>query len=216
MLTAWIHDGVSLLAVINPLGNIPVFLAITDGLSPQNRRKTAQRALFIALAIGLGFTVIGQPLFRLFGITLNAFRIAGGIILFGIAYRLLNAEPSNIHTPQTAEQEQMRHLSDIAITPLATPLIAGPGTLATLLVLEGTTRGGGHLAHLSLVALAFTGVIAINYAVLTHADTISHRLSRSALNAITRMMGLLLSVIAVQMVVDGLMVLFPGLAASFS
>lgn len=165
----------------------------------------------IALMIGLVFAIIGQTLFHVFGITLYAFRVAGGIILFGIAYSLLNAKSSKIHHPHSEEQEEDRDLSDIAITPLATPLIAGPGTLATLLVLEGTATGGSHWSHLGLVVIAFAVVIGLTYAVLTNANQISRHMSRSSLNLITRMMGLLLAVIAVQMVVDGLVQLFPGL-----
>ena len=211
MLTVWIHDLVSLFAVTNPFGIVPLFLALTDGASARMQKKTAQKACVLALAIGLVFAAIGQPLFHAFGITLYAFRVAGGIILFGIAYSLLNAQGSNIHQPQHEEQKEDRDLSDVAITPLATPLISGPGTLATLLVLEGTTRGA-HWIHVGLVASAFMAVMSLTYAVLTNANQVSQRTSRSTLNLITRMMGLLLAVIAVQMVIDGLTQLFPKLS----
>lgn len=211
MLTTWIHDLVSLFAIMNPFGNVPVFLSLTDGASEEVQKQTAKRASMLAFAIGLVFAMVGQTLFHIFGITLYAFRVAGGIIVFGIAYNLLNAKGSKIHHPHADEQEEERDLSEIAITPLATPLIAGPGTLATLLVLEGTSSGGAHWSHLGLVIIAFAVVIGLTYAVLTNANQISRHMSRSSLNLITRMMGLLLAVIAIQMIVDGLVQLFPAL-----
>ena len=211
MLTTIIHDIVSIFAVMNPFGNVPIFLAITDGATPQQQKATARRAALLALGIGVVFAIIGQSLFHVFGITLYAFRVAGGIILFGIAYSLLNAQGSKIHHPHSEEQDEDRELSDVAITPLATPLLSGPGTLATLLVLEGTAAGGAHWSHLGLVLVAFAVVMALTYVVLAYSNQISRHMSRSSLNLITRMMGLLLAVIAVQMVVDGLVQLFPAL-----
>ncbi|MCY0884667.1 MAG: MarC family protein [Firmicutes bacterium] len=201
----------ALFAVVNPFGNVPVFLALTEGAGPADRLLVARRASLVALGAGMVFAVAGPFLLAFFGITLAAFRVAGGIILFGIAASLLHAQGSPLHTPRAEEHDPgaPRPWPDIAVAPLAVPILAGPGTLATLLVL-GQGAGDGPLPALAAVLLAFLAVMAATYAILVNAERVGNRLSRSSLNLITRMMGLLLAVIAVQMAAAGLLRLFPA------
>ncbi len=202
-----IHALVSIFAVMNPVGNVPLFLALTEGDSAEEQRKTARKAVFAAFGILALFLVLGHVIFSLFGITIAAFRVAGGILVFGIAYNLLQAKPSHLHSLNPNEHQESLERDDVSITPLATPLIAGPGTIATTMALAA----GPHLAVDGITVLAAVVVVlAATYLVFRSAPWINRHLSQTGLNIITRMMGLLLAIIAVQMAVSGLDRLFPG------
>lgn len=205
MLAEIVHALAGLFAVMNPIGNVPIFLSLTGEATMAQRRKTARQAIVAAFLILFGFLVLGHFIFALFGITVAAFRVAGGILIFGIAYSLLQAKPSHAHTPHDIENTAHE---DIAVTPLATPLIAGPGTIATVMALSG---GPDILRHTLAVFIAMVAVLAGTYAIFHFSGFIAQRLSQTDLNVVTRLMGLLLAIIAVQMAVSGLDALFPGL-----
>ncbi len=183
-------------------------MGLVQDQSVSEQRKTARKAIIIAFVILMLFLVLGQVIFSVFGITVDAFRVAGGILIFGIAYHLLHAKPSHIHTPNSAEEAESGDKDDISVTPLATPLIAGPGTIATVMALAA-----GPTIFLNSIAvfIGFTIVLAGTYVIFHYAGAISKRLGQTELNVISRLMGLLLAVIAVQMAVEGLVGLFPGL-----
>lgn len=207
MVATIIHALAGIFAVMNPIGNVPIFLSLTDDYTADERRATARKAIMASFLILLGFLVLGHFIFQLFGITVAAFRVAGGILIFGIAYNLLQAKPSHAHTPHDEEHAESVNKDDIAVTPLATPLIAGPGTIATVMALSG----GPQLLRDSLaVFIAMVVVLAGTYLILHYAGSIGQRLSKTEMNVITRLMGLLLAIIAVQMAVSGLDALFPG------
>lgn len=205
-MTEIIHAVVSFLAVVNPIGTVPVFLALTDGASLNRRRDIARKAVLIAFAILLAFLVLGRMILSLFGVTLSAFRVAGGIIIFAIAYQLLQAKPSHVNTLREGEQSESLEKHDVTVTPLATPILAGPGTIATTLAL------GSHavLANFS-VFLGIIVVLSLTYLVFHYAPWWSDHLGQTEMNIITRMMGLILAVIAVQMAASGIRGLFPNL-----
>lgn len=202
-----VHALAAIFAVMNPIGNVPIFLSLTGGYTRAQRRATARRAIVVAFLILVAFLVLGHLIFELFGITVAAFRVAGGILIFGIAYNLLHGQPSHAHAPHEEEHADVAGGDDVSVTPLATPLLAGPGTIATVMALSG----GPHLLMSSLsVLIALVIVLAGTYAILHYAGVIGHRLSKTEMNVITRLMGLLLAVIAVQMAVAGLDTLFPA------
>lgn len=203
-----IHAFVSLFAVMNPLGNVPIFMTLTEGYSEQDRRQTARRASLIAFGILVVFLLLGHVIFSLFGITVNAFRVAGGILIFGIAYSLLHAKPAHMNAPRDHEVETSTRENDITVTPLATPLLAGPGTIATVM---GLSAGGPPLVSGAAVFIAFAAVIAFTYGTFYFSGWISRHLNQTELNVITRMMGLILAVIAIQMAAAGIGGLFPRL-----
>lgn len=207
---AVVHAMAGIFAVMNPIGNVPLFLSLTGDCSVAERRATARKAVLASFAILLGFLVLGQFIFALFDITIDAFRVAGGILIFAIAYNLLQGKPSHAHAPREEEHAESAQRDDVAITPLATPLLAGPGAIATVMALAG----GPHVIRNSVaVLIALVAVLAGTYAVLHWAGSLGHRLSRTELNVITRLMGLLLAIIAVQMAASGLEALFPGWVA---
>lgn len=207
MIAYAIQALVSIFAVMNPIGNVPIFLSLTDGYNVQAQRKTARKAILVAFVILLIFLVLGHLIFSLFGITVNAFRVAGGILIFGIAYNLIQAKPSHAHTPHDDEHAESVEKDDIAVTPLATPLLAGPGTIATVMALSGEH----HLIRSSIsVFIGITVVLGGTYVILHYSSFINRHLGKTEMNVITRLMGLLLAIIAVQMAVAGLDGLFPG------
>lgn len=205
MFTYFIHSLVSLFAVMNPFGILPTFLALTSTYSPPEQRQIARKAVFNSFVILLVFLLLGSVILNLFSITINAFRVAGGILLFGIAYDLLHAKLSPIQAPYS---EESRPAADITMTPLALPIIAGPGTITTVMALA---EGPRVVASTVAVFIAFVVVLIATYVIFYYAATINRRLGQERLNVITRLMGFVLSIVAVQMAATGLAGLFPGL-----
>lgn len=208
LITYFIHAAVSIFAVMNPLGNVPIFLSLTQGATQEEQRRTALKGIIIAFVILTLFLVLGHMIFTLFGITVAAFRVAGGILIFGIAYNLIQAKQSHAHTPHHDEHDEASEKDDISVTPLATPLIAGPGTIATVMALSGN---GDSITHSLAVFFGYVVVLGGTYAILHYSGWINRHLGKTEMNVITRLMGLLLAIIAVQMAVTGLDTLFPGL-----
>lgn len=208
-----IHALVSIFAVMNPIGNVPIFVSLTDGYTKEERRVTAKKAVFVSFIILTVFLLLGNFIFQLFGITIDAFRVAGGILIFGIAYRLLHAKPSHMQHPVEAAQKQKNAQiphEDVFVTPLATPLIAGPGTITA--VMASASGSGLVLLRNSIgIFIAFTLVLIGTYIIFHYSSWIISHLRQTELNVITRLMGLILAVIAVQMAVAGVSGLFPGL-----
>ncbi|MDA8441303.1 MAG: MarC family protein [Peptococcaceae bacterium] len=197
----------SIFAIMNPIANVPIFLALTANQSQTEKRILARRSTLIAFFIVLFFAVFGQIILKILGITLNAFRIAGGILLFFIAFNLLQGKTSKVHDPNQDEHEESMVKEDLAIVPLATPILAGPGTITTVMVLSGgySSIFTGTL----IVILATLAVLVVTFFLFYHALWVQKHLPQTTINLITRMMGLLLTVIAVQMAATGLSGLFP-------
>ncbi|PWI56774.1 MarC family protein [Sulfoacidibacillus thermotolerans] len=207
MLIAVIHAFVSIFAVINPIGNLPIFVGLMERHTISEQRKTARKAVGIAFLILMIFLVLGQTIFHVFGITVAAFRVAGGILLFGIAYRLLNSTVAQMTSSQALNGEQEVEKEDLSVTPLGTPLLAGPGTIATVMALAA---GPDVIASSMAVFIGFTLVLGITYLIFYYASKISNRIGQTEISVISRLMGLLLAVIAVQMAAEGFDQLFPG------
>lgn len=199
----------SIFAIMNPIANVPIFMALTGDQSQAEQRSLARRSTLIAFFIVLFFAVLGQAILKILGITLDAFRIAGGILLFFIAFNLLQGKSSHVHHPSPDEHAESMEKDDVAIVPLATPILAGPGTITTVMALSG-----GYSAVFTgtlLVMLAFAIVLLITFLLFYHAPWVQQHLPQTTINLVTRMMGLLLTVIAVQMASTGIIGLFPGL-----
>ena len=129
-------------AIMNPIANTPIFLGLTDGFSAEDRRWVAFRGVLIAFGIIAVFTLAGNEIFKMFGITLPAFRITGGILIALVGFKMLQGEGSSVHTPTSDDNKNSRDAKlNIAITPLALPLLAGPGTIATAM---SFTTGDDH------------------------------------------------------------------------
>ncbi len=239
MFAFFIHALISVFAVLNPLGILPTFIALTGGYTQQEQRQVAKRTILNSFLILLAFLLLGNLILQWFSITISAFRVAGGILLFGIAYDLLHAKLSSIQDPseekselsperktqdaangplQSALHETVNGASsgtangrpkeDITLTPLAIPVVAGPGTITSVMALSA---GTDIVSRSIVVFLAFSVVLAVTFLIFYYATHIHRRITQTQLNVVTRLMGFILSIIAIQMAATGLGQLFPGL-----
>ena len=190
----------SIFVLVDPIAAVPTFLAMTDGSDRMRRRHMALRAAWTCLVVLLVFSIAGTLIFKLFGITLAAFKIAGGLILGLIGLDMLKAKRSATkETP--GDTEEGAEKEDVGIIPLGVPMLAGPGAISSVMVLMTQNPDWPH----ALVILAAIGATAaLSYVVLAAADRISSHLHDSGIRILTRMMGLLLTAIAVQFVLNGL------------
>jgi multiple antibiotic resistance protein len=197
----------TLLTIVNPLGAMGPFLAMTVHDPPAKRTALALRASVVSALILAGCALMGSMLFRFYGITLPALKVAGGILLFGVAFDMINARPSR--SRQTDEEEsEGAAKDDVAIFPLAIPLLSGPGAIVSVFMLAD--RADTLLRQLGLgTAIVVTSLT--SYAVLRHSPKLLSILGRIGLNVMARLMGMMLAAIAIQFVIDGIAAAFPFL-----
>jgi multiple antibiotic resistance protein len=186
-------------AMLNPIGNAPVFVSMVGNADSSIIKKVAFRAVLTAFIIIAIFSLFGHFIFRMFGITLPAFQIAGGIIVFFIGYNLLQGKISGAQHSKV--QITLRSYEDMAISPLGIPLLAGPGTISTAMNFVGE---GKSFLYTVLIVLIFALVCGITYYMFILSKKIADRLSQSIIKVISRIMGLILAVIAVQMFINGI------------
>lgn len=190
----------SIFVLVDPFAAIPTFLVLTSDFSRKHRRHMAMRAAWTCFAVLTLFGIAGSLIFKLFGITLPAFKIAGGIILGLIGLDMVQARRSPTkETPGDAEESLDKE--DVGIIPLGIPMLAGPGSISTVMVLVSQALDWGHGAVI-FCAIAFAS--AISYVILAAADRVRSSLGETGIRILTRMMGLLLTAIAVQFVLNGL------------
>lgn len=190
-----------LFVVIDPIGVASLFCAITRGYSARAARAAAVRGVAVAFLLVLAFALGGSLLLRYLGVSMPAFTVAGGILLFLLAVDMVLVRQSGLRTATASEQEEAEHRADISVFPLAIPMIAGPGTLTTVLLLTGD-RGWSRQAL--EVMLAVVLVLAITLAMLLAARLIQRVLGETGVNVIVRVFGILLAALAVQYVSNGI------------
>lgn len=191
---------VTLLVVVDPVGLVPTFIGITHGLPAKARRSVALRASLIAAAVLIGAALIGEWLLRTLAISLPAFRIAGGLLLFSIASEMVFGLRTQRQS-QTAEQAVEERVRNIAAFPLAIPLMAGPGAITATVLLAG--RSGGDLIRLSLLIGVIVAVLLLCLIAFALAERISRVFGTTGNTVLSRLLGVLLAALAVQFVVDG-------------
>ncbi len=196
----------TLFVIVDPIGLTPIFMALAGDRDQAEQRHLARRTVLVAGGVMLCFALVGGPLLHHFGISLDAFRIAGGILLFRIAAAMVFAT----HQRET-EEEKAESLTrrDISVFPMAIPMMAGPGALASVMILAGEAepRRFGTLIVLAGVAV----VAALSYLALRLAGPLGRVLGRTGVNVITRVLGVVLAALAVQYVADGVRALLPRL-----
>jgi multiple antibiotic resistance protein len=206
-MTEFLRFVVTLTAVVDPFLAVPFFLAFTTGRNAAERARLARviaLTVFVVLALSAFF---GEALLRLIGASLSAFRVGGGLVLLLMALAMLNAQAGGVR--QSEEEAREFESGDVrGIVPLAFPLLAGPGAISTSII---AAEHGGLVQQLSVVGGIAT-VCLISWAVLHNAHVIATRMSLTALNIATRILGLLLAAMAVQTIAEGLKELLPGLA----
>jgi multiple antibiotic resistance protein len=192
--------------IVDPLGTAPVFLAITEGQTARERNRTALRASVVTFLILMVFAFVGEWILRLLRVTISSFQIAGGILIFTIALSMLQARRSRAKsTPQ--EEHEKQEGEDVAIFPLAIPMLSGPAAITTVMVLINLSTSPGHRV-LVILAITLTGLFC--YLILRASGRLLNLLGQTGINVLTRLMGLLLAVISVQFVIDGIKAAFLG------
>lgn len=186
-------------AIMNPIGNTPIFLGLTNGMDLGAKRAVARRAVTIAFLIVVLFTVFGSIIFKLFGITLPAFQVAGGILVFLVGYQLLHGRESAIHHP-AADERGPEEIDEVAISPLAIPILAGPGTISTAL----NFAGNGNPLHISVVLGSFAVICIATYVAFLSGERLVQYVRPSIIKVVTRLMGVIITVIAAQMIMTGI------------
>jgi multiple antibiotic resistance protein len=197
----------TLFVVVDPVGLTPTFLVVTEGLPRAARRSVALRASIIAGAILAGAALLGEWLFRTLGISLAAFRIAGGLLLFSIAFEMLFGVRIR-REGEAAEQAVEEHVRNVAAFPLAIPLMAGPGAITAAVLLAG--RAGGDLLLTGLVLADVVLVAAACFVAFLFAAQIGRLLGLTGNIVLSRLLGVLLAALAVQYVVDGVRSILGG------
>lgn len=197
----------ALFVLVDPLGTIPVFVSLTADETETERRRTAMVAIFAFAIVLIVATLAGQPLLQFFGIRLGSFTVAGGVLILLMAISMLNARISPARsTPEEAAEGAAKQ--NVAVVPLAVPLMAGPASISTVIIYS-QRDGGWLLKGYVILCIILVGILA--WAALRLAMPLSRRLGKTGLNNFTRLMGLLLAAIAVEFIVKGLVELFPSL-----
>ncbi len=195
-----ISSFVALFVIIDPIGLAPLFVALTQGMTNAQRRTIALRACMIGLALLLLFGLFGEAVLQFMGISMPAFRIAGGILLFLTALDMLFERRTKRRRDQASAADDPA--DDPSVFPLATPLIAGPGAITTMILL--TNQAGSDWLAQGLVYLVLIAVILLVLAAFLMAGLIERALGTTGTNVVTRLLGMLLAALSVQFVVDGI------------
>lgn len=197
----------AILVIVDPFGAIPIFISITSDESPKQRANTARIASFTLAVVLIAAALAGEPLLKLLGIRLASFQVGGGILILLLSLSMINAKVSP--TKQTPEEEiEAVAKENVAVVPLAVPLLAGPAAISTVIVFahrsEDWSARGFVIFSVLLVAL-------LTWILLRLSIPLSQKLGRTGINTFTRAMGMVLSAIAIEFIATGLLQLFPGL-----
>jgi multiple antibiotic resistance protein len=198
----------SIIIIVNPLAATLTFVSLTGELDEESRIRVAKESCRYAFLILIVFALLGGIILQLFGITIEAFRIGGGILLFLIGMEMVYARTSRAKLTAT-EKYESRESEDISMTPLAIPMIAGPGAITTTIVL--VNEATGSLLQIGVVLASIGVAILLTFFMMARSETIVARIGQKEFRAINRLMGMLLIAIAVQFVIAGLLSAFPVL-----
>lgn len=206
----YIKIFIGLLAILNPLGVMPLFISMTADESTRQRRKTIDMVAIGVTIILLVSLFVGEHLLSLFGITIDSFRVGGGILVLLMAIAMLHAKTSLVKQTDKEADESIEKES-VAIVPLAMPLLAGPGAISTVIL---TAHKAQSFAHYMVIALIIVLLAAVVWAVLRLAPWIESHIGSTGINVFTRIMGLILTAIAIEFIAAGIKGMFPVLAGA--
>ena len=186
-------------AIMNPIANVPIFLSLTESADQKTRKNISYTANLTALVIVVAFILIGKYIFELFGITIPAFKIAGGILVFFVGFEMLQSKKSSIHHAGEVEID-----SAIAISPLAIPILAGPGTIVTAMnfVIHS------NVLHTILIIAIFTLLILLTHLAFVYSEYILKVVGKKHIMVLSKIMGLILAILGTNMVIDGIKIAF--------
>ncbi len=181
-------------AIMNPIANTPVFVGLTEGEDKNSQKKIAFRALLLSFFIVAAFAIMGKTIFNLFGITLTALKLTGGVLVFIIGYQMLHGEASKMHKHRDDSD------IDIAVSPLAVPILSGPGTIAT--AMNYSSKGGWFEIFITITMFGI--LCGITYICFIFGQKLEKIMGESGMRIVTRLMGLILAVIGTQMLIEGM------------
>jgi multiple antibiotic resistance protein len=200
---------ISVFAIVDPVGALPFFTALTEGLTKEDRAIVLRRAVMVLAIVLTLFALLGRFLFAVFGFTLGAFEIAGGILLFVVAFDMLQGEITRTKfTPLDREAAAARR-DEIAIVPLGIPLLAGPGAISTVMIYEGSAGSDPWIVVATFVAILVTACA--TFIIFRLGSPILDKLGRPGVMAMTRVLGLILAALGVQFVLNGVAAVAPHL-----
>ncbi|KZE27249.1 multiple antibiotic resistance protein [Crenobacter luteus] len=198
---------IALLVLVNPLGAVPLFISLTPTSGQAERKKIAKTAaIAVAVVIAL-FALVGEGLLRFLGISIGSFQVGGGLLVMLIAIALMNAKPAPTKTTEE-ERSEAESRTNIAVVPMAIPLLTGPGTISTVIIYATTAK---TVWQVGSIVVAGVVVATACYLAMTLATPISRLLGQTGINIVNRVMGMLLAAVSVEIVVDGIYRLFPML-----
>jgi multiple antibiotic resistance protein len=196
---------ISLFAIIDPFGIIPIIIAFTAGMTAQRRERVGRMASLSVLGILLAALLLGEAILEFFGISIHSFRTAGGILLLLMSINMLIGDKPTMSPNESVDGDST---ASVAIVPLSTPLLAGPGAISTVILDAHKGSNAGHYGAMALVLVLLSLIVWITFLV---APWISQRLGKIGSTIFTRLMGLLLAAIAVEFIAGGVRGLFPAL-----
>ena len=200
---------VTLLVVVDPPGVVPIFVALTEGADTAKRRATVRRAVVVALLVALFFLVAGRGLLSYLGVTIHAFAISGGVLLFATALPMLFGHRPGLQAPEPKEQPMAAQ--DPAIFPLAIPLLSGPGAIATILLL--TSQASGDMRRFGALGLVVVLVYGIAFVTLLVGGSLMARIGEGKVHIVTRVMGIILAALDVQFILNGITAYYDALTS---
>jgi multiple antibiotic resistance protein len=201
MVTFFVKALVALFTIVDPVGLVPVVLALTTGMTPPERTLVIFRATIIAGIVIAVFGVFGQFIFSSLGVTSEAFSIAGGMLLFLVAFDMLFGRQSGTRETRR-EAREARTREDVSVFPLAIPMIAGPGTITTIILLVG--NAGADPIQLTLVAIAAILTLGSSLATMLISAQIQKRIGTTGILVLSRVLGILLAAVALQFILNGI------------
>jgi len=203
---------IALLAIVNPIGVIPFFIHFTEGFTRAQRRRTARVAALAAFVVIAVSALAGLKIIEFFGISLASFQVGGGLLLMMSALQMLNAQPAEARRDDLHEGGDKADTgASIAIVPLTIPLLTGPATISTMIIYADKTRHWWELGVLVVYGLIIGVAVWIAFSL---SERIAKAIGKTGTNVMTRLMGLLLAALAVEVMSDGLIKLFPALAGA--
>jgi multiple antibiotic resistance protein len=203
----YLRFAVALFAILTPFAAIPMFLSLTEGLSPLMRARTARRAAVTVLCVLLIAAVAGESILRAVGTSLDSFRVGGGIVLLLMALSMLTAQVSGVkQTPAEAAEAEQR--ANVGIVPIGLPLLSGPGSISSVIIEMNRGAALGHKAMILAIIVVISGIV---WCFLALAAPVGRYLGLTGLNVLNRLFGLVLAAIAIEIMAAGLRALFPGL-----
>jgi len=201
MIELYLSALVTFFVVIDPPGCAPIYAGLTKGATPEHRRAMAIRAVIVASIILFVFAAVGEALLKALGVSLSAFRIAGGIMLFLIALEMVFEKRTERREDRAAKVAQTPEVEDVSIFPMAMPMIAGPGSIASVMLMMSRNHG---VEHVAVVIAALATILALTLVALLAAGPMMRLLGARIEAVITRILGVLLGALAVQFVIDGI------------